>query len=93
VPGKPETARLMSRANLLLSQGNVSPARVALERAAEAGSASALFALAQTYDPQVLSAWGTLGIQGDVAKARELYGKALASGVHEARDRLNALAQ
>jgi len=41
----------------------------------------------------VLSAWGTLGIQGDVAKARELYGKALASGVHEARDRLNALAQ
>jgi hypothetical protein len=90
-PANPETTRLMARANLLLSQGNVSPARVALERAAETGSASALFALAQTYDPHVLAAWGTLGTQGDVAKARELYAKALAGGVHEAQDRLNAL--
>jgi TPR repeat protein len=91
VPGNPEAARLMARASLLLGQGNVGAARIVLERAAEAGSASALFALAETYDPAVLSAWGTVGTRADVAKARELYGKALAGGVHEAQDRLKAL--
>jgi len=91
VPGIPEAPRLMARASLLLSQGNVGTARFVLERAAETGSAPALFALAETYDPTTLAAWGTFGTQGDVAKARELYAKALASGVLEAKDRLNAL--
>jgi hypothetical protein len=78
----------MARASLLLDQGNISVARIVLERAAEMGSASALFAQAETYDPLVLSAWRT---RGDVAKAREIYGKAFAGGVHAAKDRLNAL--
>ena len=89
--GDPELARLISRASLLLSQGNIGTARIVLERAAETGSAPALFALAETYDPTSLAAWGTFGTQGDVAKARELYAKAFASGVQEAADRLNAL--
>jgi peptidoglycan hydrolase-like protein with peptidoglycan-binding domain len=93
VPGNPEAARLMARARLLVSQGNIGAARVVLDRAVETGSASALFALAETYDPVVLSALGTVGTQADVTKARELYGKALAGGVHEAQDRLNALPQ
>jgi TPR repeat protein len=88
--GDPEPARLMARASLLLGQGNIGVARVVLERAAEMGSAPALFALAETYDPAVLSAWGTFGTQGDVGKAKELYARAFAGGVQEARDRLNA---
>ena len=83
-PGNPELARLISRASLLLSQGNIGTARIVLERAAETGSAPALFALAETYDPIILAAWGTFGTQGDVAKARELYAKAFAGGVQEA---------
>jgi hypothetical protein len=90
-PGNPEALRLMVRASLLLSQGNIGAARTVLDRAAETGSAPALFALAETYDPLILAAWGTMGTQGDAAKARELYTKALASGVQEARDRLDAL--
>ena len=90
-PGNPEPARLMARASLLLAQGNIGAARIVLERAAETGSTSALFALAETYDPVVLSAWGTFGTQGDVAKAQELYARALAGGVEEAKERLNAL--
>ena len=90
-PGDPELARLISRASLLLSQGNIGTARIVLERATETGSAPALFALAETYDPNTLAAWGTFGTQGDVAKARELYAKAFASGFQEAGDRLNAL--
>jgi hypothetical protein len=88
-----EPARLMARASLLLGQGNIGVARVVLERAAEMGSAPALFTLAETYDPAVLSAWGTFGTQGDAAKARELYAKAFAGGIREARDRLNASRQ
>jgi len=90
-PGNPNASRLMARANVLLSQGDIGAARIVLERAAEAGSASALFALAETYDPAVLSAWRTFGTQGDVAKAQELYAKALVAGVPEAADRLNGL--
>ncbi len=92
-PGNPEPARLMARASLLLDQGNIGVARIVLERAAEMGSASALFALAETYDPAMLAAWRTFGTQGDVGKARELYAKAFAGGIREAKDRLNASRQ
>ena len=89
-PGNPDAPRLMARASLLLSQGNIVAARTVLDRAAETGSAAALFALAETYDATILAAWGTVGTQGDADKARELYAKAFAGGVQEARDRLNA---
>lgn len=91
VTGTPEAARLMARAGQLLIVGDVAAARIVLDRAVESGDVQALFALAETYDPLSLSAWGTLGTQGDVAKARELYSRALAGGVQEAKDRLNAL--
>jgi hypothetical protein len=90
-PGNPDAPRLMARASLLLSQGDVGAARIVLDRAAETGSAPALFALAETYDPFILAAWRTFGTRGDAAKARELYAKAFAGGVQEARDRLDAL--
>jgi hypothetical protein len=87
----PELPRLMSRASLLLAQGDIGAARIVLERAAETGSAPALFALAETFDPAVLSAWGTVGTQGDAARAGDLYAKALAGGVAAAKDRLATL--
>jgi hypothetical protein len=86
--GDAELKRLMSRAHLLISQGNISGARIVLERAAETGDGRALFALAETFDPIELSAWGTLGTLGDKARAQELYAKALAGGFEEARNRL-----
>ena len=91
VTADPELQRLLSRANLLLAQGDVGAARIVLERAADTGNASALFALAETFDPEALSAWGTVGTQGDVARAGELYAKALAGGVAAAKDRLATL--
>jgi hypothetical protein len=91
--GNPEAARLIARASLLLEQGNIGAARNMLDRAAEMGSREALFRLAETYDPLRLSAWQTYGTQSDIARARQLYGKALAGGVGEARVRLEALQQ
>jgi hypothetical protein len=91
--GSPHTVRLIARANILLEQGNIGAARNMLDRAAEMGSTEALFWLAETYDPLLLSARQTIGTQSDIAKARELYGKALARGVSQAKDRLEALQQ
>ena len=89
----PEAARLLARARLLLELGDIVTARVALERATESGSPIAAFALAETYDPAVLSAWGAVGTRSDSAKARQLYATAAAGGVEAARDRLDVSRQ
>jgi TPR repeat protein len=89
--GSPEAARLLARAGALLRQGDIGAARIVLERALETGSAQASFMLAETYDPLVLSTWKTYGTRGDLTKARELYAKALAGGIQEAKDRSVAL--
>ena len=62
-----------------------------LERAAETGSARATFALAETYDPNVLATWRTRGTQGDATKARDLYARAYEGGIKAAKDRSDAL--
>ncbi|MET0675421.1 MAG: hypothetical protein ABW175_06445 [Bradyrhizobium sp.] len=90
-PGDPETTRLIARARALLGQGNIGAARIVLERAAETGSARASFTLAETYDPAILSTWRTYGTRGDATRARELYAKAQAGGIQEARNRLERL--
>jgi hypothetical protein len=86
-------ARMMARASALLAQGNIGAARIVLDRAAETGSAAAYFMLAEAYDPIVLSKWGAYGTRGEATKARELYTKAYAGGIREAKDRLDALPQ
>ncbi|KYH00854.1 hypothetical protein [Bradyrhizobium sp. DOA1] len=83
--------RLIPRAKALLDQGNIGAARIVLELAAEKDVARASFMLAETYDPAVLSAWGTYGTRGEEAKARELYAKAQKGGIREAKERLDAL--
>jgi TPR repeat protein len=83
--------QLLARADLFLRQGDIGAARVVLERALEMGSAEAGYRLAETYDPRVLSAWRTFGTRGDPAKARELYARAYADGIRQAKDRMNAL--
>ena len=47
--------------------------------------------LAETYDARVLQSWRARGISGDLAKARELYERAQAGGIEDARERINAL--
>ncbi|MET0538839.1 MAG: hypothetical protein ABWZ64_12985 [Xanthobacteraceae bacterium] len=91
--GNEEAAKLIALASALLSQGNIGAARIVLERASENGNAKASFMLAETYDPVILSAWGTRGTRGEAAKAREYYAKAHTGGIQEAKDRLDALRQ
>jgi hypothetical protein len=83
--------RLLARADELFRRGDVSGARLLLERSMEAGHPRAAFLLAETFDPHVLSRLGALGIRGDAGKARELYGRARSLGVAQAQERIDAL--
>jgi hypothetical protein len=86
-----ETARLVAYARVLLGRGDIGSARIVLQRAVEMSSAEASFALAETYDPLVLSKWGTYGTRGDVTRALDFYARALAGGIKEAKERSDAL--
>ena len=84
-------AALLARASALVGQGDIGAARIVLERAVEMGSVQASFSLAETYDPLILAKWGTLGTRGDAVRAQDLYAKADAAGIKEAKARIEAL--
>jgi hypothetical protein len=83
--------RLLARATALLGQADISGARPLLRHALERGSARAAFMLAETYDARVLQSWRSNGISGDRTKARELYERAQAGGIEDAKERIEAL--
>jgi hypothetical protein len=83
-----ELATLMNRAKSLLAAGDIAPARLLLERAADAQEASAALMLAQTYDPGVLGAQDLRSITPDPAMARSWYEKAARMGSSDAQQRL-----
>ena len=90
-PSAREVAEMIKRARARLDIGDIAGARLLLERAASGNDANALMALAETYDPAMLSRLGVRGPKGDPAKARELYEKAAQSGAPEASQRVLAL--
>lgn len=90
-PLLPTDDRLIARAEALFRSGDVSGARLLLERAQEDGNAQATFLLAETFDPNALSTIGAVGIRSDPERARELYRRALTLGVVRATARMEAL--
>jgi hypothetical protein len=84
-------ASLLARGEELLKQHDIGGARLVLQRALEGGNMRAALLLGQTYDPRILAAWRTRGIQGEPAKARELYLRAQASGIPDASAYLERL--
>jgi hypothetical protein len=89
--GADELATLMTRAKGLLATGDVSPARLLLERAADALDASAALMLAQTYDPAVMGTQDSRNINTDPALARSWYQRAAQLGSADATRRLSQL--
>jgi hypothetical protein len=82
---------LLNRAHGFISDGNMLRAREILSESVLADNPKAAFALAETFDPNILAATGAQGARAEVERARMLYGKALAGGVAAARKRLDAL--
>ncbi len=83
-----ELAALLKRAKSLIEVGDIAPARLLLERAAEAQEASAALMLAQTYDPAVLGIQDMRSITPDPVMARDWYQKAARLGSLDAKQRL-----
>jgi hypothetical protein len=86
-----ELAGIMKRAKSLLASGDIPPARLLLERAADAQEPAAALMLAQTYDAQVLGTRDVRNINADPNTARNWYRRAAQLGSSEAQRRLNQL--
>jgi hypothetical protein len=91
VEPKSRLEELLAQARRRVESGDVAGARELLANAEEGSQAAAVFALAETYDPNMLAAWGTRGVAADVVRARALYRKALSLGAERAQIRLDAL--
>jgi len=85
-----ELAALLQRAKGLLAIGDITSARLLLERAADAQEAEAALMLAGTYDPQVLGVQDMRSITPDPAMARAWYQKAAQYGSADAKRRLQS---
>jgi hypothetical protein len=83
-----ELEALLKRAKSLIAMGDIAPARLLLERAADAQEARAALMLAQTYDPAVLGTPDMRSITPDPALARDWYQKAARLGSPDAKQRL-----
>jgi TPR repeat protein len=83
-----EQQQMLQRVSTLLSQGDISGARMLLERLDRLGNGQASFELAQTYDSAALKRWNVIGVKPDADKAMQFYKRALAEGNPEAKARL-----
>jgi hypothetical protein len=86
-----ELAVLLTRAKSLLAIGDITSARLLLERAADAQEAEAALMLAGTYDPQVLGSQDLRSVAPDPAAAKVWYQKAAQFGSADAKRRLGQL--
>jgi hypothetical protein len=86
-----ELAALLKRAKSLLAIGDITSARLLLERAADAQEAEAALMLAGTYDPQVLGSQDMRAVTPDPAAAKVWYQKAAQMGSADAKRRLGQL--
>jgi hypothetical protein len=82
---------ILAQAARRVGNGDVVGAREILAAAEDGAQGPVTFALAETYDPNMLAAWGTRGISSDVVKAKALYRKAQELGIARAHTRLGAL--
>jgi hypothetical protein len=87
-----DARRMIERASALVRQGDIVAARLLLERAGSGSDGAALFALAETYDPNVLARLGVRGgVTADPERARLLYQQARDVGAIGAQARINSL--
>jgi hypothetical protein len=84
-------ADLIAHGQKMLDLGQISPARAYFERAAEAGSADAAYALGMTYDPIFINDSGVQGMKADPAEARAWYERARDLGSQAAKGKLEEL--
>lgn len=86
-----EAAGLLLLGRTLVKEGDIAGAREPLARAAGLGNPDAVLALGETFDPNMLAAWGVSNVKADANMARLFYNRAVSAGVPRAKVRLDAL--
>ena len=84
-------AMTIETARFLIKNGKMEDGREILAKLASRGNAGAIFTLAESYDPNVLTRWGASGAKAEPEKAKIFYSMALSQGVEAAIVRLTAL--
>ncbi len=84
-------ALTIETAQFLMKNGKMKDGRVILAKLASRGHAAAIFALAESFDPNVLASWGSSGMVAEPEKAKIFYSMALSQGVEAAIMRLKGL--
>jgi hypothetical protein len=87
-PDDEEISTLIKRGQDFVRNHDFASARLLLKRAAEAGSAAAALSLGETFDPLVLQQFHEIGVQPDLAQARDWYERAARLGSDAASQRL-----
>lgn len=90
-PPRPRAEDLLAQAERRINGGDIAGAREFLMANENVAPGAMLFALAETYDPLMLAAWGIRGGVADALKARSLYAKARDLGEARAQARLELL--
>jgi hypothetical protein len=85
------TAQILAVAERFVATGDILAARAILSDRVAVGEARAMFALAETYDPNMLRFWIAQDIEANTSYARLLYDGARRGGMSEAQARLDAL--
>jgi hypothetical protein len=90
-PASDDIAPILEEARQRIGAGDIIGARTVLAKSNAARNADTLFLSAETYDPNMLAAWGARGVTADPDRARALYAAANALGHDVADSRLAAL--
>ena len=83
-----EIAMLVTRGKGFLKDGDLASARLLFQRAAAARNAEAAFILGTTFDPRFIRRMGVVGMESDIARAREWYKRAAELGSADASQQL-----
>ena len=83
--------RILAVAERFVSEGDILAARAMLDDLVSRDDPDALFAMAETYDPNILSAWNLSQVNADPDRAKVLYKRAHLHGQGDAAARILAL--
>jgi TPR repeat protein len=90
-PDNGEIAMFLTRGKGFLKDGDLASARLLFQRAAAAGNAEAAFILGTTFDPLFIGRMGVVGMEPDIARARQWYKIATELGSADASEQLATL--
>ncbi|MEZ5851910.1 MAG: hypothetical protein R3D68_14790 [Hyphomicrobiaceae bacterium] len=87
----PAASERIGRARTLMKGGKIGAARELLTETGLDATPEGAFALAETFDPNVLASFNLSHAPAEVERARRLYAQALIGGLEHARQRLESL--